>query len=269
MPDLSLGSRWRRCGCRTGTRSPSTPATGSCSAPCSRPTCGPTTRMAVFEGVEDWLGNFIPFHDTCAWTVHEITNHVVGSDGQGVWATCYGWIRWTMKDTPGYINRAEVLFRDRLREDEGSLADRPADAAAAFRPSRRRRSRPGTTWSSPCSTWPTGRSGALSRVARGLRGAAGAWRWSSRLALRRRRLRRFLLLSPGSVPGHSGCGRASSRCPHRHHAQQAGRILASSWGLRVAGCPNGTRCSRSENGPQRHTITPPGGPSGSERRKAA
>ena len=74
----------------------------------------------VFEGVEDWLGNFIPFHDTCAWTVHEITNHVVGSDGQGVWATCYGWIRWTMKDTPGYINRAEVLFRDRLREDEGT-----------------------------------------------------------------------------------------------------------------------------------------------------
>jgi hypothetical protein len=74
----------------------------------------------VFEGVEGWLGNFIPFHDTCAWTVHEITNHVVGSDGQGVWATCYGWIRWTMKDNPGYINRAEVLFRDRLRSDGGT-----------------------------------------------------------------------------------------------------------------------------------------------------
>ena len=37
---------------------------------------------AVFDGMEAWLGNFIPFHDTCAWTVHEITNHVVGEDGQ-------------------------------------------------------------------------------------------------------------------------------------------------------------------------------------------
>ena len=52
-----------------------------------------------------------------------------------MWATCYGWIRWTMNDSPGYINRAEVLFRDRLREDERRLADRPADPAAAFRPS--------------------------------------------------------------------------------------------------------------------------------------
>ena len=77
---------------------------------------------AVFAGVDELLGNFIPFHDACAWTVHEITNHVVGVDGAGVWATCYGWIRWTMKDSPGYINRAEVLFRDRLREEEdGSL----------------------------------------------------------------------------------------------------------------------------------------------------
>ena len=52
--------------------------------------------------------------------MHEITNHVVGEDSQGIWATCYGWIRWTMKDKPGYINRAEVLFRDRLREDGGT-----------------------------------------------------------------------------------------------------------------------------------------------------
>jgi hypothetical protein len=70
--------------------------------------------------VEDWLGNFIPFHDTCGWTVHEITNHVVGSDSEGVWGTCYGWIRWTMKDSPGRINRAEVLFRDRLHSDGGT-----------------------------------------------------------------------------------------------------------------------------------------------------
>ena len=29
---------------------------------------------STFEGMEAWLENFIPFHDTCAWTVHEITN---------------------------------------------------------------------------------------------------------------------------------------------------------------------------------------------------
>ena len=74
----------------------------------------------MFDGMEAWLDNFIPFHDTCAWTVHEITNHVVGEDSQGIWGACYGWIRWTMKDKPGYINRAEVLFRDRLREDAGT-----------------------------------------------------------------------------------------------------------------------------------------------------
>jgi hypothetical protein len=74
----------------------------------------------VFSGVEEWLGTFIPFHDTCGWTVHEITNHVVGSDPSGVWGTCYGWIRWTMKDSPDRINRAEVLFRDRLRSDDGT-----------------------------------------------------------------------------------------------------------------------------------------------------
>jgi SnoaL-like domain len=75
---------------------------------------------AVFDGMDAWLANFIPFHGTCAWTVHEITNHVVGEDAQGIWATCYGWIRWTMKDRPGRINRAEVLFRDRLQGDSGT-----------------------------------------------------------------------------------------------------------------------------------------------------
>jgi hypothetical protein len=73
-----------------------------------------------FDGMEAWLDNFIPFHDSCAWTVHEITNHVVGKDSHGIWGSCYGWVRWTMKDKPGYINRAEVLFRDRLREDDGT-----------------------------------------------------------------------------------------------------------------------------------------------------
>ena len=130
----------------------------------------------VFEGMEEWLGTFIPFHDTCAWTVHEITNHVVGVDGGGVWGTCYGWIRWTMKDTPGYINRAEVLFRDRLREDEAARGGSPGGRCGCFPPSRGRAFRLGTTWFSPCSTWPTGRS--------------AGWR-----------LRRFLLLSPCGTGG--------------------------------------------------------------------
>jgi hypothetical protein len=71
----------------------------------------------VFDGVDDWLATFIPFHDGCAWTVHEITNHVVGEDAAGAWGSCYGWIRWTRKDRPGRISRAEVLFRDRLHPD--------------------------------------------------------------------------------------------------------------------------------------------------------
>jgi hypothetical protein len=74
----------------------------------------------VFDGMDAWLDNFIPFHDTCQWTVHEITNHVVGEDSQGIWAACYGWVRWTMKDDPSLINRSEVLFRDRLVQDSGT-----------------------------------------------------------------------------------------------------------------------------------------------------
>jgi hypothetical protein len=72
----------------------------------------------VFDGMDAWLENFIPFHDTCAWTVHEVTNHFVGADSEGIWATCYGWVRWTMKASLGYINRSEVLWRDRLRQDD-------------------------------------------------------------------------------------------------------------------------------------------------------
>jgi SnoaL-like domain len=73
-----------------------------------------------FNGMDDWLGNFIPFHDTCGWTSHVITNHVVGEDGHGIWAACYGWVQWTMNDKPGLINRATVLFRDRLVSDGGT-----------------------------------------------------------------------------------------------------------------------------------------------------
>jgi hypothetical protein len=73
----------------------------------------------TFDGMDDWLGNFIPFHDACGWTSHVITNHVVGEDEHGIWATCYGFVQWTVKDQPGLINRATVLFRDRLVSDDG------------------------------------------------------------------------------------------------------------------------------------------------------
>jgi hypothetical protein len=73
-----------------------------------------------FNGMEEWLGDFIPFHDTCAWTMHVMTNHVTREDSQGYWATCYGWVQWTMHGKLGLINRAEVLFRDRLSNEGGT-----------------------------------------------------------------------------------------------------------------------------------------------------
>jgi hypothetical protein len=72
-----------------------------------------------FNGMDEWLGNFIPFHHTCGWTSHVITNHVVGQDEHGIWGTCYGLVQWTVRDQPGLINRATVLFRDRLVSDGG------------------------------------------------------------------------------------------------------------------------------------------------------
>jgi hypothetical protein len=72
-----------------------------------------------FNGMDHWLSNFIPFHDTCAWTSHVMTTHVVGEDDHGIWATCYGWVQWTMKETPDRMNRATVFFRDRLLDAGG------------------------------------------------------------------------------------------------------------------------------------------------------
>jgi hypothetical protein len=75
---------------------------------------------ASFNGMEAWLANFIPFHDTCGWTSHVMTNHVVGEDDHGIWGACYGWVQWTVHDKPGLISRATVLFRDRLVSDGGT-----------------------------------------------------------------------------------------------------------------------------------------------------
>jgi hypothetical protein len=73
-----------------------------------------------FDGMDDWLGNFIPLHDEYAWSLHVITNHVVREDANGIWGACYGWVKWTEKDKPGHMNKAEVLFRDWLSNDGGT-----------------------------------------------------------------------------------------------------------------------------------------------------
>ncbi|MBP2367679.1 nuclear transport factor 2 family protein [Pseudonocardia parietis] len=72
-----------------------------------------------YRGMDDWLATFVPFHDACTWTLHVMTNHVVGEDENGIWAVCYGWIQWTHQDTPDQISRSAVLYRDRLRDDDG------------------------------------------------------------------------------------------------------------------------------------------------------
>jgi len=70
-----------------------------------------------FEGVEAWLADFVPFHADCSWTLHVMSTHVAGEDERGFWATCYGWIQWSRRTEPHLLNRAEVLYRDRLVHD--------------------------------------------------------------------------------------------------------------------------------------------------------
>ncbi len=73
----------------------------------------------VYQGMEAWLVNFVPFHDECTWTLHEMTNHNVGEDANGIWGTCYGFVEWTHRDTPDRLNRSRVIYRDRLVEQDG------------------------------------------------------------------------------------------------------------------------------------------------------
>lgn len=72
-----------------------------------------------YNGMAEWLSEFIPFHDECGWTSHVLTNHLVGEDESGIWATCYGWVQWTHNGKPDHLNRATVLFRDRLEQRAG------------------------------------------------------------------------------------------------------------------------------------------------------
>ena len=51
----------------------------------------------VYDGMEQWLEFFVPFHDGCQWTRHEMSNHLVGEDADGYWGICYGFVEWTMR----------------------------------------------------------------------------------------------------------------------------------------------------------------------------
>jgi hypothetical protein len=72
-----------------------------------------------FDGLAAWLENFVPVHAAYAWSLHVMSTHVAGQDVDGYWATCYGWIQWSERGAPQLIKRAEVLYRDRLREAGG------------------------------------------------------------------------------------------------------------------------------------------------------
>lgn len=73
----------------------------------------------TYRGVAKWVEDFEPFHAACTWTMHQMSNHRVGEDGDGWWASCYGQIQWVRaKDRAGTINRSRVIYRDRLARGE-------------------------------------------------------------------------------------------------------------------------------------------------------
>lgn len=72
-----------------------------------------------YDGMDDWLAHFIPFHADCTWTLHVMSNNVVGADDRGLWAACHGAVQWCHSSEPGQINRASVHYRDRLVHREG------------------------------------------------------------------------------------------------------------------------------------------------------
>ncbi len=80
----------------------------------------------VYAGMEQWLEFFVPFHDGCEWTRHEMSNHLVGEDADGYWGVCYGFVEWTMKDAPDRLNTSRVIYRDRLvdRDDRWVIGRR-------------------------------------------------------------------------------------------------------------------------------------------------
>jgi len=75
--------------------------------------------LRTYVGMEEWLADFVPFHDACTWTFHIMSNHLVGSDDGGVWATCYGDVRWQLAAKPGCYQHALGVYRDRLAYVDG------------------------------------------------------------------------------------------------------------------------------------------------------
>lgn len=73
---------------------------------------------ATYEGIAAWLEFFVPFHADCLWTQHAMHTHLLGADDRGVWASCYGSVRWVHRSEPDRINRCEVIYRDRLQRGE-------------------------------------------------------------------------------------------------------------------------------------------------------
>ncbi|MFT4044342.1 MAG: nuclear transport factor 2 family protein [Gordonia sp. (in: high G+C Gram-positive bacteria)] len=72
------------------------------------------TAMPPIDGIDDWLAFFIPFHDQCGWTLHAMTNHRVGTGPDGIWASCYGDVRWTQHDQPSRMHHAIGIYQDTL-----------------------------------------------------------------------------------------------------------------------------------------------------------
>jgi len=67
-----------------------------------------------YAGMAEWLGAFVPFHDACTWTFHVMTNHLVGRDPGGVWASCYGDVRWQLDASVDRYSHALGMYQDRL-----------------------------------------------------------------------------------------------------------------------------------------------------------
>ncbi len=73
-----------------------------------------------YESIAEWLDDFVPFHDACSWTFHVMSNHLVGHDADGVWASCYGDVRWQLKASADRYNHALGMYQDRLAVVDGT-----------------------------------------------------------------------------------------------------------------------------------------------------
>ena len=72
-----------------------------------------------YVGMTEWLDEFVPFHDACSWTWHMMSNHLVGQDDAGVWASCYGDVRWRLHTSADRYSHALGMYQDRLAVVDG------------------------------------------------------------------------------------------------------------------------------------------------------